>query len=281
MGLVNTPIETYKLNGVNVDVKRDDLVGDGIDYPRWSKIGGIRKILESDYIDKSKPLVHLSVYGSWTGWVLSGLCKEYGIKFISAYPKTDKFPQVLLERVLSNGGSLHPMRPNVMSIMLNKLGTQIKENNWQKLPYAFNHPTYINYMGDRMKKVLEGKHYDNLIVSMGSGVTASGLIRSFLVYKDDWWKYDKNSRKVYSITMSRISSTKKILNENNAGDQNNIILETSPFAFDDMMLDYEVPFDCNEFWDKKQWYWLEKNIKKLKGEILFWNIGGSYLKSIN
>ena len=34
MGLVNTPIETYKLNGVNVDVKRDDLVGDGINYPK-------------------------------------------------------------------------------------------------------------------------------------------------------------------------------------------------------------------------------------------------------
>ena len=63
---MNTPIETYKLNGVNVDVKRDDLVGDGINYPRWSKIGGIRKILESngkkdddicDFIDGST--------GSW------------------------------------------------------------------------------------------------------------------------------------------------------------------------------------------------------------------------
>ena len=37
-------------------VKRDDKVGDGTTLPRWSKIEGIRKILESDYIDKSKPL---------------------------------------------------------------------------------------------------------------------------------------------------------------------------------------------------------------------------------
>ena len=54
MDLIQTPIETYSLKGIEVDVKRDDLVGDGDIFPRWSKIEGIRKILESDYIDKSK-----------------------------------------------------------------------------------------------------------------------------------------------------------------------------------------------------------------------------------
>ena len=39
----------------------------------------------------------------------------------------------------------------------------------------------------------------------------------------------------------------KILNENHTGDLKNIILEKSPYGFDDMMDDYEVPFDCNEF----------------------------------
>lgn len=280
MGIIKTPIETYKLSGIEVDVKRDDLVGDGINYPRWAKIEGIRKILESDDIDKSKPLTHLSVYGSWTGWTLSGLCKEYGIEFISAFPDTQRFPQTLLERVVSNGGTLHPMRPNMMAFMQNKLNTQAKENGWQQLPYAFNHTAYISYMGGRMREVLKDREYDNLVVSIGSGVTASGLIKEFLEYGDDWWKLNNESRKVYSITMSAFSSTKKILNENHAGDLKNILLEKSPYAFDDMMDDYEVPFDCNEFWDKKQWYWLENNIQNLKGKTLFWNIGGSYLNSI-
>ena len=87
MGIVQTPIEEYKLKGRTVHVKRDDLVGDGVNYPRWAKIEGIRKIIESDYIDKSKPLTHLSVYGSWTGWTLSKMCKEYGIEFISQHPE--------------------------------------------------------------------------------------------------------------------------------------------------------------------------------------------------
>ena len=57
-------------------------------------------------------------------------------------------------------------------------------------------------MGDRMKEVLKDRDYDNLVVSIGSGVTASGLIKEFLEYGDDWWKLDSVSRKVYSITMS-------------------------------------------------------------------------------
>jgi len=281
MGLnFNTPIETYTLNGVDVDVKRDDLVGDGIIYPRWAKIEGIRRIFESDVVDKSKPLTHLSVYGSWTGWVLSQMCKEYDMEFISSYPDSKAFPQILIEKVRGNGGKLNPVRPNMMAFMQNKLNTTAKENGWQMLPYAFNHSTYVNYMGERMKEVLEEREYDNLVVSIGSGVTASGLIKEFLEYNDDWWKLNNESRKVYSITMSALSSTKKILNENHAGDLKNILLEESPYAFDDMMDDYKVPFDCNEFWDKKQWYWLENNIQNLKGKTLFWNIGGSYLNSI-
>jgi hypothetical protein len=208
------------------------------------------------------------------------MCKEYDMEFISSYPDSKAFPQILIEKVRGNGGKLNPMRPNMMAFMQNKLNTTAKENGWQMLPYAFNHSTYVNYMGERMKEVLEEREYDNLVVSIGSGVTASGLIKEFLEYNDDWWKLNNESRKVYSITMSALSSTKKILNENHAGDLKNILLEKSPYAFDDMMDDYKVPFDCNEFWDKKQWYWLENNIQNLKGKTLFWNIGGSYLNSI-
>ena len=279
MDLVQTPLEVYELKGRKVHVKRDDLVGDGILYPRWAKIEGIRRILRSDVVDKTKPLVHLSVYGSWTGWALSQLCKEEGIEFISAYPTTEKFPKVLIDKVVENGGKLYPMRPNMMALLDNKLGSDAKKNGWQRLPYAFNHKMYVDYMAMRMQEVLEKEDFDHLVVAMGAGVTCSGLIRQFLEYKD-WKDIVKNRRQVHGITMSSINSTRAILEENHAGDLNNVHIYKSPYAFDDMMPNYEVPFDCNEFWDKKMWYWLEQNIEKLDGKILFWNIGGSYLKSL-
>jgi len=280
MGLVQTPIEIYKLKGKDVHVKRDDLVGNGTTLPRWAKIEGIRRILESDEIDKDKPLVHLSVYGSWTGWTLSELCKEYGIEFISAYPDSKTYPPEILEKIKGNGAVLYPMKPNMMKLLENKLGGIAKREGWQQLPYAFNHPTYVNYMQSRMAEVLEKENFDHLVVSIGSAVTASGLIREFLQYKD-WKDLLNNKRKVHTITMSSEASTKKILNFNKAGDLNNINIYKSPYEFNDFMDDYEVPFDCNEFWDKKMWYWLEENIESLDGKILFWNIGGSYKKSLN
>lgn len=280
MGLVQTPIEIYQLKGRDVHVKRDDLVGDGIYYPRWAKIEGIRSILESPDFDKDKPLVHLSVYGSWTGWTLSQMCKELGIEFISAYPDSKSYPPEILEKIKGNGAVLYPMKPNMMKLLENKLGGIAQREGWQQLPYAFNHPTYVNYMQSRMKEVLDKENFDHLVVSIGSGVTSSGLIREFLQYTD-WKDLLNNKRKVHSITMSSLASTKKILNINKAGDLNNINLYTSPFEFNDFMEDYSVPFDCNEFWDKKQWYWLEQNIESLEGKILFWNIGGSYKKSLN
>lgn len=279
--MIETPIEKYQLKGKTVHVKRDDLVGDGTTLPRWAKIEGIRKILESDYIDKSKPLTHLSVYGSWTGWVLSVLCKEYGIEFISSYPNSKSYPPEILEIIKGNGAKLNPLKPNMMKLLENKLGGIAKKNGWQQLPYAFNHPTYVSYMQDRMKQVLEEEDFDHLVVSIGSGVTASGLIREFLQYSS-WQDILKNRRQVHTVTMSSIESTKKILNENKAGDLNNIHIYKSDYAFDDFMDDVtEYPFDMNEFWERKMWYWLENNVQNLDGKILFWNIGGSYRKSLN
>ena len=280
MDLVQTPIEEYQVKGKTVWVKRDDLIGDGIIFPRWSKIEGIRRILESDAIDNNKPLVHLSVYGSWTGWVLSQLCKEYGIEFISAYPDSKTYPPQILEIINGNGAKLHPMKPNMMKLLENKLRGEAKRNGWQMLPYAFNHPTYVNYMQARMKEVLDNDDYAHLVVSIGSGVTASGLIREFLQY-DSWKDILKNKRQVHTITMSSIKSTKEILNHNKAGDINNIHIYKSPYSFDDMMDDVmDWPFDLNEFWERKTWLWLTENIQNLNGKVLFWNIGGSYKKSL-
>jgi hypothetical protein len=82
--------------------------------------------------------------------------------------------------------------------------------------------------------------------------------------------------------MSSIESTKEILNHNKAGDINNIHIYKSPYSFDDMMDDVmDWPFDLNEFWERKMWFWLTENVQNLDGKILFWNIGGSYKKSLN
>ena len=88
MGLdLNTPLEKYSLKGRDVYVKRDDLHNGDLDLPPWAKIEGIRQLMTSEIIDKNKPLVHLAVRGSYTGWVLGHYGKEYGYDVCVVCPK--------------------------------------------------------------------------------------------------------------------------------------------------------------------------------------------------
>jgi hypothetical protein len=55
-----------------------------------------------------------------------------------------------------------------------------------------------------------------------------------------------------------------------------IKVRKSEYDFDNRLDGYLAPFPCNQFWDIKQWKWLEENIDSIEGDILFWNVGGIY-----
>ena len=73
---LNTPIEKYNVDGKSVYVKRDDLMGDGSVLPPWGKLSALKNLLLD--IKPTRPFIHLSVYGSWSGWALSKISKELG-----------------------------------------------------------------------------------------------------------------------------------------------------------------------------------------------------------
>ena len=58
--LLNTPVEKHRLKNRDILVKRDDLMGDGTNLPPWGKMAAIYELVDK-YVDKSKPLTHLSV----------------------------------------------------------------------------------------------------------------------------------------------------------------------------------------------------------------------------
>jgi len=91
----DTPLELYHIKGREVWVKRDDLMGDGTTLPPWGKIAAVYELVKK-YTDKSKPLVHLSVDGSWTAWVLAAICEHLDIEFNAAHPDSKKISQEYL-----------------------------------------------------------------------------------------------------------------------------------------------------------------------------------------
>lgn len=268
----NPPLDVYEVKGREVHVLRGDLVGDGYWLPRWSKLGAIKNLLVN-YVDKSKPLTHMAVDGSWSGWALAAFCEELGIEFHYSFPDSKKFNRQILEDVLEKypDTKLNPVKPNMLAIMYNSLKGQVKREGWQMLPYAFDHPYFVNYMRDQM---LPYNGYDNLVASSGSGVMLSGLVKGFYDEELKEFFHPNLERHVWTTCMSSENSIEKTLKNN--GVHIPINIRKSEYDFDDRMEGYEAPFPCNQFWDIKQWRWLEDNIDELEGSILFWNIGGRY-----
>ena len=263
-----TPIKSYTIEDKKVYVKRDDLMGDGTVHPPWGKLTALKNVLTT--IKPSKPLIHLSVYGSWSGWALAEVSKELDYEFIMAYPDSKKFPQHILEK----SENVLPIKPNMMNIMYNKVGQIAREKDYIRLPYAFDHSAYIATQRERLREVKEVFDFDHLVVSSGSGVTCLGM----MMEHEPWPSlFDaRNKRTFHTICVSSKGTIKKKFQKHNIEPTEQINIIKSEFEFDDMMDWYETPFPCNEFWDKKAWYWLEKNIQKFEGRILFWNLGGNW-----
>ena len=266
-----TPLELYHIKGREVWVKRDDLMGDGMVLPPWGKLAALFELVKK-YVDKSKPLVHLSVDGSWTAWALGAICEELGIEFYAAHPDSKKISQEYLSMIkeMYPKTNLYPIRPNMMQIMYNSLKKDAREKGWQMLPYAFDHDFYKDYLADRIQPY---SHFDNLVVSSGSGVTLSGLAKGY--YREELKEFfPQVKRKIWTTCVSSVSSINKTLKK--SGIPIPINIRKSEYLFEDRLDGYEAPFPCNQFWDIKQWKWLEENIDQLEGTILFWNIGGIY-----
>jgi hypothetical protein len=267
----DTPLELYHIKGREVWVKRDDLMGDGVTLPPWGKIAAVYELVKK-YVDRSKPLTHLSVDGSWTAWVLAAICEQLDIEFYASHPDSKKISQEYLGLIKEKYPKTHlnPIRPNMMQIMYNSLRGQARENGWQMLPYAFDHDFYKDYLAERIQPFT---HFDNLVVSSGSGVTLSGLARGF--YREELKEFFPDvKRKIWTTCVSSESSIKKTLKKSGIPIPLNI--RKSEYLFENRLDGYEAPFPCNQFWDIKQWKWLEENIDQIEGTILFWNIGGIY-----
>jgi hypothetical protein len=259
----NTELEMYPIGDTKVWVKRDDLMGDGINLPPWGKISAVYELVRK-YVDPSKPLTHLSVDGSWTGWALAAICADLGIEFHFSFPDSKKINRSFISMVQTRYPEvkLNPVRSNMAKIMYNVLKKQASNNGWQMLPYAFDHSFYVDFFAHRARAYSD---FDNLVVSSGSGVTVSGIAKGYLAPGKQIWTTCVSSEETINKTL-----------RNRGINLDSVHVRKSEHGFSDRLEGYQAPFPCNQFWDVKQWRWLEENVSELKGSILFWNLGGLY-----
>ena len=270
----DTPLEEHLCGEKKVYVKRDDLLNGNLDLPPWAKMEGIRRVLESGELSKDKPIIHLSVRVSYSGWALAYIGKELGFKIKIAYPDTKDYPKKALEKIESLGAELVPMKPNILSIVISSVGILAEKEKYQMMPYAFNHSEYITYFKERTQSIMQKKNFKHLVINAGSGVTPSGILQGFMNFETFGVQSEEDKKYAHLITTASKSSIASMLKKWNVYDRNQTQIHETPHDFFDDMDWCETPFPCNGNWDKKAWSWLKENGCKLDGDVLFYNLGG-------
>ena len=270
----DTPLEEHLCGEKKVYVKRDDLLNGNMDLPPWAKMEGIRRVLESGELSRDKPIIHLSVRVSYSGWALAYIGKELGFKIKIAYPDTKDYPKKALEKIESLGAELVPMKPNILSIVISSVGILAEKEKYQMMPYAFNHSEYITYFKERTQSIMQKKNFKHLVINAGSGVTPSGILQGFMNFDSFGIQSEENKKYAHLITTASKSSIASMLKKWNVYDRNQTQIHETPHDFFDDMDWCETPFPCNGNWDKKAWSWLKENGCKLDGDVLFYNLGG-------
>lgn len=272
----NTPLETYDVGGVSVDVKRDDLLNGDLDLPPWAKLEGVRRLLASDYFSKDCPLLHLTIRGSYTGWALSYWGKELGFNIKIAYPDTKAFSRVMLDKITQYGGELIPLRHNMVAVLSAQAKNMAARNGWQMSPDAFNHPAYIGYWTERSSDFFSHHSYDTIVIEGGSGVTSVGIIKGFLgvgYLGGIMFEPDYRGKKVIIVATSSVKTIENTISSELGCVPSCVEIYKSEFDFYDEMSHITAPFPCNNLWDKKAWEWVVRNPVRLTGKTLFWNLG--------
>ena len=278
----NTPIESYKCQGLSVIVKREDLcVKKG--GPPFSKVRGIYDHL---YALKKKGVITIGYTEtsiSMAGWGLTWIGRCLDMRVVIYNPQY-KRPHPVLEyhkkQWIKNGATIRSI-PAGMA----KVNYYISKKLLKK---EFGIDAVLLPLGLPFKESIEGTKNEFLrsikkddrvsqiksfVVCIGSGTIASGL----------WKGVEKAglSSNVYGIMTrtGKVSGKMKNINVKSGLSSNGFFKARSKFILYDPGWEYTErshiipPFPCNPYYDAKAWEWLIQNIHMIKAPVMFWNIG--------
>lgn len=269
----DTPIETYKIGRRTVYVKREDLSCPP-PGPPFSKMRGVVEHIANR---PEKVFGVLDTFHSKAGWAVAYACKKLKRKCINFYPvyKADD-PALLREPQIKSrklGATLHPLPAGRSFILYNRARTLLQATapgaylmpNALKLEESVNATAHEVYLSLRSSKMP-----DNIIVSISSGTIAAGVMRGILDLKPHKlpliWLHQGYSREASAIT--------KYLEKMTGALYPNLQLIDEQYAYKDTApKGTTAPFPCNPWYDLKAWAWLNNNINRLEGTVLFYNIG--------
>ena len=285
----NTPWDWYKIDGVIVHVKREDMCCPE-PGPSFSKIRGVERHVRALIAEKhwKTPIGVLDTVHSKAGWGVAYICRELGI---TCY---DFFPIYKNEHLLGGGILLResqrqakelgaimcPLSAGRSAILYHAAKKQLDEftgHMGYMMPNALKLPESVEATVDELvlhtpNSLLKG----TWIVSASSGTLAAGVLKGLLLAPaaEDvclivHMGYSRPEHSVRDYILKMTSSDS--LHIPWAAKIDMVIVDEG-YEYKDAVK-CECPFPCNEFYDLKAWKWLSTHAHNLQTPIVFWNVG--------
>ena len=280
--LKNTPIEVHHINERKVYVKREDLCGvEG--SPTFSKIRGIVNHLISLKEKGINIVGYTETSISMAGWGIAWACSQLNMKAVIFDPQYKETPELLQyhrEQWKKFNAVVIPIPAGMAKVNYYINKNKLYQRYGKKailLPLGLPFQETINETANQIQEVLQYHYPDYIIVNVGSGTILSGI-----------WKGLEN----FPLLLKNKPTLIGVLGRTSNLDKKRQIIAKKAEILDSGLFNSSIelklidpgwqytekseikcPFPCHPYYDLKAWEWLVKNINKLPGEILFWNIG--------
>lgn len=267
--IVSTPIEQITSE---LFVKREDLACPP-PGPPFGKVRGLYPVLQKLKEKGVEVVSYMDTSISMAGWGVSYFAKQLRMKAVIFYPQYKEFrhnQEEYIKKWHEFGAEVIPLdKPNRQQINWYR-AKKILDQKYpysELLPQGLPFEETIENVVDEIKKDYDKMiHFECVMVSVGSGIMLSGIVKGFesIGYRPE----------IYGIFVA----------PKNKENMKNKIYKHSGVVYDKLFLidteyeytdreDMEIPFPCNPYYDAKAWKFTTEYLKFFKKPILFWNTG--------
>lgn len=269
--MVNSPVESYLVNGDNILVKREDKCADDKNYPPFSKIRGLSKRVQHLKSKGYKVFGYTESAVSMAGWGVAYVCKQLGVKAVIYNPvyitenyKGREILKLHREKWKEFDADIRDIPASMVKVNFYICRKDLLKNYEDAimLPLGLPFEESIQQTSIQLSKVKE--YYNSIVVCIGSGTITAGLLR-------------ETKKPIYGI-MTRSGSIeetkKKITKKANVIFLNpNLLRVINPGWEYTQKSEAGCPFESHPYYDLKAWEWLVNNKNDIPKPVIFWNIG--------
>ena len=260
-----TPIESYRVNGRTIHVKREDLFGI-FPAPPLSKLRGLRAVTDRLWAENVRLVGCWDTRVSKLGQGVAAVCAQLaGMRCLVSYstkrgegvPEAIKVAETL-------GAEILPIPGGRISICYGKVRKLVEGRGGFMLPFGLECFEAVEEVRREAEKTpREYLQNGTLVLSCGSGVTLAGLLLGLplLPARIVALSAGRSLLKLTQCLHRRVAAIPAAVQFHEA---------TVPYS---VRLNYPCPFPTHPHYDLKAWRFLVEHMGQYSDPLLFWNIG--------